>query len=97
MLVPRQRTFVEFSELVLLVDAAIADRFTFYPGMKNAHEKMLKVILDEKEIYTVSEKAIGYEIAFATGVQGREAVSEGDIIREIREGLRRQLSRDGRF
>jgi hypothetical protein len=29
-----------------LVDAAIADRFTFYPGMKNPHEKMLKVILD---------------------------------------------------
>jgi hypothetical protein len=31
---------------VLLVDAAISDRFTYYPGMKNAHEKMLKVILD---------------------------------------------------
>lgn len=42
--------------------------------MKNVNEKMLKVILDEKEIYTISEKAIVYEIAFASGVSGKDLI-----------------------
>ena len=59
--------------------------------------KGFKGILDEREIYTVSEKAITYEIAFASGVASREPLEEGRIIREIRESLRRELRREERF
>lgn len=54
---------------------------------------MLKVILDEKEIYTISEKAIVYEIAFASGVSGKDLIEELDIIKSIRESLKKHLGK----
>jgi hypothetical protein len=45
MMYPRERTWVDFDELIALIENVISKKFKLYCGYKNSLEKTLKVIL----------------------------------------------------
>jgi hypothetical protein len=68
MLSHRERSWVDFDGIINLIFEVVSKKFRFYCGYKNSLEKMLRVILSEKEGYTISEKAVSLEIAIGAHI-----------------------------
>ncbi len=82
MLAHQKFTWVEFDGLITLIEDTISKKFRLYSGYKNSLERILKVILSEKEAYTISQKAVSLEVAM--GARFSPIVDENDIMESIR-------------
>lgn len=67
MLYRKERVWVDFVELLQIIDASLGKEIQHYAGYKGiTKEKLLKAILTEDEQIHIPEKALVYEIAFRT-------------------------------
>jgi ASC-1-like (ASCH) protein len=98
MLYKKERTFVEFNELIMSINTAVVREIKIYQGFKKiSYEKILKVILAEKSSFSIPEKDLVLEIAFRTGAPNEVLIEEGNIIFCMRERLKNELKKNEKY
>jgi hypothetical protein len=91
----RDRSWCEFEPLLSLIDDIICRKFKHYFGYKPNVEKKLKVILNEKEEFTIHEGSLVFELSQRH--QAGDHIDEDTWIKSVRDSLCKHLGQKQDF